>query len=341
MRRFSVLFVLLCLMNNVNAHKLVPSLLELRELPGGLIGLWWKTPVLAAKVPTVVLPESCQVIDRQDQAVSEGAIEQRYSLLCHKSTASLEFAIEGLTASRSAALLRWYGIGGDEQQALLSSDEDRFSPAMQGSGGSAIFQFTSLGFKHILIGLDHLLFVLGLLLIASNRYQLLAWISAFTVGHSITLFLVSIGLIPHWPNLTEWLIAASVLVMALYAGKSVAASDTKLGGKWFIVLVGAFGLLHGLGFASVLDELTVSSADILPALLGFNIGIELGQIFFIAMVAALLLAVRRTVATMPLRRVALLSGAQTATIYVMGSVAVFWMIDRGLSLFEATFRSIY
>ena len=95
------------------------------------------------------------------------------------------------------------------------------------------------------------------------------------------------------------------------------------------------------GLRRSLDELTVSSTDILPALLGFNIGIELGQIFFIAMVAALLLAVRWTLATMPLRRVALLSGAQTATIYVMGSVAVFWMIDRGLSLFEATFRSIY
>lgn len=341
MRILSGLLMFFCLCSGLNAHKLAPSLLELRELPGGVIGLMWKTPVLAATLPTVILPESCRTIDHVEKIISDGAVEQRYSIVCEMPISSLVFAVKGLSESRTAALLRWYGNDGGEQQSLLGSDEDRFSPALGNSNGPPILQFTGLGIKHILIGSDHLLFVLGLLLIARHRYRLLIWISAFTVGHSITLFLVSMGVIPHWPAMAEWLIAASVLVMALYADRYRHSDESGNYSKGFTVLVTAFGLLHGLGFAAVLEELSVPSGDILPALLGFNIGIELGQIFFIAMVAVLLLIGKRLLVARLQWRDRALGMTRSAAIYVMGSVAAYWMIDRGLILFEATFRGIY
>tara|TARA_R110001592_G_scaffold50620_8_gene156469 strand:+ start:1671 stop:2696 length:1026 start_codon:yes stop_codon:yes gene_type:complete len=341
MRILSALLIFFSLCSGLNAHKLAPSLLELRELPGGVIGLTWKTPVLAASLPNVVLPESCRTIDRAEKTVRDGAVEQHYTLACAAPVSSLVFAINGLSESRSAALLRWYGSDGGEQQSLLGSDEDRFSPALVTSSGPPILQFTGLGIKHILIGSDHLLFVLGLLLIAGHRYRLLIWISAFTVGHSITLFLVSMGVIPHWPAMAEWLIAASVLVMALYAGRYRHSDESRNYSKGFTAIVALFGVLHGLGFAAVLEELRVPSGDMLPALLGFNIGIELGQIFFIAMVAVALMIGKRLLVARLQWRDHIITMTRSATIYVMGSVAAYWMIDRGLILFEATFRSIY
>jgi hydrogenase/urease accessory protein HupE len=341
MRIISYVLLFMCLSSTANAHKLAPSLLELRELPSGVIGLMWKTPLLAASPPAVVLPASCRTLDRVDQTINEGAVVQRYTILCAEAVPALAFSISGLSASRSAALLRWYANDDSEQQMLLGSDEDSFSPAERGTGGPPLLQFTGLGIKHILIGSDHLLFVLGLLLVASNRYRLLVWISAFTVGHSITLLLVSIGVIPRWPALAEWLIAASVLVMALYVDRRRDAVDLERHSKSFVVLVGAFGLLHGLGFASVLEELMLPRGDMVPALLGFNIGIELGQIFFIAVVALLLFATRQLLAGWPAWQAQSLALARVATMYVMGSVAVYWMIDRGLILFEATFRGVY
>jgi len=337
MRLISSFLLLLCLSSVASAHKLAPSLLELRELPSGVFSVMWRTPVLASTPPTVVFPASCHAIGQLEQSVQEGAIEQRYSILCAGVEGTLNVSFNNLSASRSVALLRWYGVDGSEQQVLLSSDEDIFSPKAQAHGQNAILQFTGLGIKHILIGVDHLLFVLGLLLIAASRNRLLVWISAFTVGHSITLMLVSIGVIPRWPALAELLIAASVLVMALYADRQ----GQRVQGRAFVVLVAAFGLLHGLGFASVLDELMVSRGNLLPALLGFNIGIELGQIFFIAMIALLLMAVNRILATRSNWRAPCLLAARTATIYVMGAASMYWMIDRGLTLFEATFRGVY
>lgn len=336
MRIISCLLLLFGLSSGVNAHKLAPSLLELRQLPSGIISLRWKTPVLAVGSPSVVLPSSCQRIGSNKQEMVDNAIERRYSISC-SGEAALVFSISGLAASRSAALLRWYG-GGEEQQKLLRSDEDSFSPEGSADHGSTVVQFTSLGVEHILIGIDHLLFVLGLLLLAQSRRRLFVWVSAFTVGHSITLFLVSLGYIPHWPNIAEWLIAASVFAMALFAEVNKAGGRH---GKAFVMVVGAFGLLHGLGFASVLAELTVPSGKILPALLGFNIGIELGQLLFLAGVSLILLLWQRlpVISQNLLQRSS--NVARGTTIYVMGSVAAYWMIDRGLSVFEAAVMGAY
>ncbi|WP_269619038.1 HupE/UreJ family protein [Zhongshania sp. BJYM1] len=341
MRISSVFLLCLCICSSVSAHKLAPSLLELTELPGGVIGLMWRTPLVASKPPDVVLPASCETMGSLDKSINATAAEQRYSLLCSKSTSDLEFALSGLSASRSAALVRWYGLDGEEQQQLLAADEDTFSPQNRDGRGLPILQFTGLGVKHILIGADHLLFVLGLLLVAKNRYRLFVWISAFTVGHSVTLLLVSIGVIPRWPALTEWLIAASVLIMALWAERNNDKYSGKLSSKRFTLLIGVFGLLHGLGFASVLEELSVPSGEMLPALLGFNIGIELGQILFITVVLCAVILANRLLQMWPHAQLRCAVLARLVAVYLMGSIASFWMIDRGLILLEATFLGVY
>lgn len=342
MRILSVFLLFFCFCSGVSAHKLAPSLLEINELQNGIIGIVWRTPLATSKPLTVGLPASCAAMGRVEKSINASAAEQRYSLQCSASASELEFSISGLSASRSAALVRWYGRDGKEQQQLLIADEDSFSPQNRRGGRLPVLQFTGLGVKHILMGADHLLFVLGLLLVAKNRYRLFIWVSAFTVGHSVTLLLVSIGVIPRWPALAEWLIAASVLLMALWADKkNTDTPSDKLHRKRFTILIGVFGLLHGLGFASVLEELSVPSGEMLPALLGFNIGIELGQIFFIAIVVCTFMLVNRILALRPNAQVHGIVLARMIAVYAMGSVASYWMIDRGLILLEATFLGVY
>jgi hydrogenase/urease accessory protein HupE len=310
---------------------MAPSLLEIRELPGDVVDVFWRTPILAKVAPEPIFPSACQTLSPPLSVVNGSASETRLSLRCSSQTLAKGISVLGLKSSRTAALVRWYGLDGEEQQQLLSDDEQLF--VLQKLASSVpILQFAGLGIKHILIGIDHLLFVLGLYLLASSRRQLLVYITAFTLGHSLTLALVSLGVLPNWPYLAEWLIALSVFFMALSIPK---INTAKLDhGSGFVLLVIAFGLLHGLGFATVLRELRSSDDDLLSSLLAFNFGIELGQLVFIAGLTALLMALRSVLSARNDLLMSLLSRSRLLSIYVMGGVSAYWLIDRGRIAFE-------
>ncbi len=325
MTQFKLFCILMCLASFVRGHNFAPSLLELREQPGGVINLLWRTPLQALKQPIPVLPENCRRLGTLQQGISGSAAEIQYSVLC-PSGAPLHFAITGLGESKTAALLRWHSVDGGYQQVLFHADSDSFSPKSELGLGRALLQFGELGVIHILAGADHLLFVLGLLMLAATLGRLVLLITSFTLGHSISLALVSLGYIPHLPTLAEWLIALSVLLMACYLS---ARGQQQTPRKGLAVLVAGFGLLHGLGFAGVLNTLLDGSAGLVAALLGFNIGIELGQLLFIAGVLLFAWLVRTLAGPQ------LLGVTRWAAIYLMGAVAMYWLIDRGLALTEA------
>jgi hypothetical protein len=175
--------------------------------------------------------------------------------------------------------------------------------------------------EHIWGGFDHLLFVFGLLLLVGGGTRLLWTITAFTVGHSITLSLVTLGFFDYPVALVEFAIALSIFVLAVELTRTE-KHDALWRNPWW--LAGGFGLLHGMGFAGALAETGLPQDNVPLALLFFNVGIELGQIAFIAVVLAIWYVIRKPLNPWRDRLLPI-------PIYVLGSLSAMWCIERGLA----------
>ena len=178
------------------------------------------------------------------------------------------------------------------------------------------------GIEHILFGFDHLLFVLALILIVRSGRVLLWTITAFTIAHSITLSLATLGVV-HVPGPpVEATIALSILLLACEIVR-LQRGQASLIAKWPWVVAFSFGLLHGFGFAGALTQIGLPQGDIPLALFAFNVGVEVGQLIFIAAVLGVLAAARRFKPAPIVERRALF-----ASTYVIGALAAFWFIER-------------
>jgi hydrogenase/urease accessory protein HupE len=177
-------------------------------------------------------------------------------------------------------------------------------------------RYVALGVEHILSGYDHLLFVFGLLLLAVDLRALIATITAFTLGHSVTLTLAALDVarVPAAP--VEVLIAFSIFVLAVELARIDPTRDATFARRrpWLMALV--FGFLHGLGFAGTLRAAGLPAGAVPTALFGFNVGIELGQLAFVLTV----LAISAWTHALPA--------------YAIGSLAACWMIERARALFS-------
>ncbi|WP_299699656.1 HupE/UreJ family protein [uncultured Tateyamaria sp.] len=219
-------------------------------------------------------------------------------------------------------------IGGGENSgpiAVVGGDE--------ASGWQTFGAYVPVGFDHILPkGLDHILFVLGLFFLSTRLGPLLWQVTAFTLAHTVTLALGALGLVNLPGSIVEPLIAASIVYVAV---ENIFARGLN---RWRPMIVFGFGLLHGLGFASVLGEFGLPEGQFIPALIGFNVGVELGQLTVIALAAfALWLGVRAA-------RISDLEGQEeTITDYnvmfrawsmtgslIIAVVAIYWVIERTL-----------
>jgi hydrogenase/urease accessory protein HupE len=212
-----------------------------------------------------------------------------------------------------------YHIDGLTIQVVLNPRRGTFVVPAQPTRLDVVRSYVGLGMEHILTGPDHLLFVLGLLLLLSTRRLLVQAITAFTIGHSITLSVAALELatVPSRP--IEVLIAASVLALAVELARDTTAATLIRRSPWLVAL--GFGLLHGFGFAGALAETGLPPGDIPLALFSFNIGIEIGQLAFVAAVlgAGWLAAHFAPGVAGRLRRPA---------IYAMGILAAFWCFER-------------
>jgi hydrogenase/urease accessory protein HupE len=180
--------------------------------------------------------------------------------------------------------------------------------------------YLALGFEHIVVGLDHLLFVLGLVLLVHGRQRLLWTITAFTAGHSMTLSLVVLGYVHVPPAPVEALIALSIFAVAVEITREAQGCATGLWRfPWAMALV--FGFLHGLGFAGALAELGLPADEIPVALFSFNVGIELGQILFVGLVLAGRAVLRRLPVRWP-------KASELIPAYAIGSLAALWIFER-------------
>jgi hypothetical protein len=311
------------------AHLLAPSLLDLRERDSGTVEVLWKQSLLqpAGVELRPELPPGCA--PRGEPKLERGATSAvlRWVEQCGASgLVGQTLHVRGLDRSASSALVRVELADGRTARAVLSGGDDALVVPERQRAGDVLVRYLDFGLQHILSGLDHLLFVLGLVLLVASPRALIATVTAFTVGHSVTLSLAALGLVRFPTAPIEVAIAASILVLAVeLSGGPRAAGLGPMGRRpWAMALL--FGLLHGLGFAGALAEAGLPSGEIPLALFSFNAGIEFGQLLFVAAVWAAQRSMRRLAALAP-------DWMVQAPAYAMGSLAAFWCFERTAFLF--------
>lgn len=308
------------------AHRFAPSLYKINEIAEQEYAVVWKTPAQGtSSIPVQPLwPESCEITRRSPpQLEGTGRViswRMSCSALGDAGLVGQTLGVEGLAENQASAMVMVNLLDGRSYQQVLNAEQGSFVLPAESSAGNVVKDYTWLGVEHIWGGLDHLLFVFGLLLLVGGGARLFWTITAFTVGHSITLSMVTLGVFDYPVALVEFAIAISIFVLAVELTRRD-KHDVLWRHPWW--LAGGFGLLHGMGFAGALSETGLPQDNVPLALLFFNIGIELGQIAFIVLVLALWMVVRRPLRPWRDRLVPI-------PIYVLGSLSAMWCIERGL-----------
>jgi hypothetical protein len=302
------------------AHPLAPSLLELEEQGGGRVLARFTAPRVASGGGRAapVLPERCRPAGAPRPRAEGARIVSEQRLDCGPAgLAGAEIGARGLAETASAMLVRVVLASGAEHQALLVASRPRFSLPERASALDLVADYGRLGAAHLAGGLDHLLFVAGLFLLVPGTRRRIATLSAFTVGHGATLSLVAPGAAAPPALLVEAGIAASLVALAL----ELAGSRGPVGARPALAS-GAFGLLHGLGFAGALREVGLPE-DALPlALFSFHAGIELAQLAVVAALAAAARALREVRPSGPA-----LPGRALAC-HALGGLGAFLLLER-------------
>ncbi|MBP6627296.1 MAG: HupE/UreJ family protein [Arenimonas sp.] len=275
------------------------------------------------------LPEGCVGAPAQGAFVDDAFVE-RWQARCQDGLVGGTIAIDGLSATRTDVLVRVAHAGGATQTVRLTPESAAFVVAAEASALDVARTYFFLGVEHILLGFDHLLFVLGLLFLVGSGKQLVGTVTTFTVAHSLTLAGATLGWVyaPQAP--IEAVIALSVMFLAaeiLHRARGQEGLTARA--PWLVAFV--FGLLHGFGFAGALSDVGLPEQDIPLALLFFNVGVEVGQLAFIAAVVLLLSAfawIRRRFGQ-PARSLWQADAyLRVPVAYAIGTVAAFWTVQR-------------
>ena len=334
------IFVTLLLPNQAQAHRFAPSLYKIVETTQGNYNVVWKTPTEAtSNIPLrPTWPVSCEV-KRESPAVREGTgTISSWTLGCDRlgdsGLVGQRLGVAGLAENQASAIVMLTLRDGRYYQSVVNAENPDFLVPVAPSQTKVMTEYPVLGIEHIWGGVDHLMFVFGLLLLVGGGSRLLWTITAFTVGHSITLAVATLVTLDYPVSFIEFAIALSVFVLALELARGD-TSDTKINVRnvlrrypWW--LAGGFGLLHGMGFAGALAEIGLPQNNIPLALLFFNIGIEIGQIAFVLLVIGAWWLINRAVI---LRQVTInRERLLPIPVYVLGGLSAMWCIERGLDL---------
>jgi hydrogenase/urease accessory protein HupE len=269
------------------AHESRPGYLELREVSHGRYEVLWKQPAVGDLVLRLapVFPDTCS-LTRAERQLLPGAMSTRLTLTCLDGLAGNTIRIAGLEETITNVLVRVYHLDGSEETHLIHPTAPFVT--IRGTAGltGRAWSYLQLGIEHIMLGVDHLLFVLALLLIIRDRWMLVKTVSAFTVAHSITLGVATLGYarVPGLP------LNAAIAMSILFLGPEIVRSwrgQTSLTIRQPWIVAFAFGLLHGFGFASGLTATGLPHGEIPLALLLFNVGVEIGQLAFVCLVLLL------------------------------------------------------
>jgi len=311
-----LLFVCLTPITALHAHEIRPALLNIIEQKPGWFDVTWKVPVLSGYELAIqpVLPASLTPYGPPSSHDIPGAKIQ-YSTYQAKdqALAGETITIDGLSTTQIDVMVRINFVDGSTQSAILRPANPTFTVPSPGTKGA-------IAWVYLRLGIDHLLFVLGLLLIVGSRYTLIKTITAFTIAHSITLAIATLG----YASAPVQPLNAAIALSILFLGPEIVRvwrgqTSFTIRHPWVVAF--AFGLLHGFGFASGLTTIGLSRAEIPVALLLFNVGVEIGQLFFVLIIMLLERSFRILEIRWP-------RWTEALPAYTIGGLGAFWTIQR-------------
>jgi hydrogenase/urease accessory protein HupE len=332
MRRLApALLILLTLIGGIvrsaSSHESQPGTLELRQVATDRYEVTWRAPIYYGQPhpARLELPDLWKtVVEPTERLLADSQLFRRVVTVGEKGVEGSVVRFPGLERTTTDVFVRMNRLDGTTTTAVVRPTKPYAQLRGERTWQTTAGEYIGLGFHHILQGVDHLLFVLGLLLIVKSRRMLLSTVTAFTVSHSITLAVATLGYArAPLPPLN-----AAIALSILFLGPEVVRSwrgETSLTIRYPWVVAFLFGLLHGFGFASGLSTTGMPKAELPLALLFFNVGVELGQLVFVAMALALERSFRVLEIRWP-RAVEALPG------YAVGSLGAYWTIQRTVIL---------
>ncbi|TVZ37564.1 HupE/UreJ protein [Alteromonadaceae bacterium 2753L.S.0a.02] len=295
------------------AHETPIALLEIHQRTATVFQLDWTfSSSRYMSPPTPRFPPHCQLSFPNLDCGDDGLVG--------------EFGFLELGEKYSAAVVRITrfddkGQRKTESYTLTGANSSiNLLPSGKMSLGQVAGSYIPLGFEHIMLGVDHLLFVMGLMLLVRQRWMLFKTITAFTVAHSFTLAAVTMGWLGVPEKPVNSLIALSIVMLAVEVMKN-RSGHQALSARFPWMIAFGFGLLHGFGFAGALTGIGLPPENLPSALLFFNVGVEFGQVVFVLLVLAVYYCNRVLEVKLP-------NWCSTASIYAMGAIASFWFISR-------------
>lgn len=320
---------LLCalLLGAAQAHDTRPAYLEITETAPGRYDLLWRTPLSAgARLPVLMkLPDTVREITPPSERVFPDSVVERRLVEQPGGLGGRRVEFVGLQGTITDVLVRVQLLDGTSTTTLVRPSAPWLELSAARGPWDTAATFFKQGVEHIVLGIDHLLFVFALLLLVPSPWMLVKTITAFTVAHSITLALAVLGVVDLAPLPLNALIALSILFLAPEVVRARRGQTSfTIRHPWVVAFL--FGLLHGIGFASGLTEVGLPRKDIPLALLMFNLGVEAGQLAFVAVVLLLARAFKVLAVEWP-------AWARLLPAYVVGSLGAFWTVQRVALMF--------
>lgn len=326
-RAFVLVLALAGLAGSVMAHESRPGYLELEQTGEETFDVLWKVPAAGNRRLGIYVrfPEATVETREHRGRFSGGAFLDRWSVRCPGGLTGKTIHIDGLRRTLTDVLVRVKLLDGATVVNRIAPPRPSLVLKAKPTFLEHAATYVALGFEHILLGVDHLLFVLGLLLIVSGTASLVRTITAFTLAHSLTLAVATLG----WAQVSAAPLNAVIALSILFLGPEIVrkwrgGDSLTLRHPWLVAF--GFGLLHGFGFASGLQTIGLPRAEVVLGLLWFNVGVELGQLGFVALALAMAWSFR----TLEIRW---LEWQERLPGYLVGSCGCWWTIERVVVMF--------
>ena len=318
--------------HNALAHEVRPAYLEIRQTGPESYDVLWKVPALGEDARLAIyieLPEGTRDATEPRSTFNGGAFFEHRSVRRDGGLNGRSIAIVGLSATATDVLVRIENLDGATQTERLSPTKTSFVVQAAPSRSEVAATYMRLGIEHILLGYDHLLFVLALLILVRTWRRVALTVTAFTVAHSITLAAATLGFVEVPGPPVEAAIALSIVLVAVEI-INARRGIPSLTARWPWLVAFCFGLLHGFGFAGALAEVGLPHHAIPVALLFFNLGVEIGQLCFVAAVltSAWMLKAAVSLRFKPDIVQRSISRFDVTAAYAIGTVATYWLIGR-------------
>tara|TARA_R110000824_G_scaffold142570_5_gene309710 strand:- start:315 stop:1304 length:990 start_codon:yes stop_codon:yes gene_type:complete len=307
---------------NARADELRPAYIEMTEQAPGQWSLLWKASANSRLGQTgeIIIPDNCRIEGEQQREYAGSNILTRLALRCDGSVQGNSIGLKGLELSTTDALVRIAPIDSAMQTLRLTPDQPTATLAKPSVISNVAATYTILGVEHIMLGFDHLFFVLALVLLLKGGWLVAKTVTAFTIAHSLTLVGSTLGLLSLPPQPVEAVIALSIIFLAIEVVKAK-PDEIRLSERFPWIVAFLFGLLHGFGFAGALAEIGLPEGDVPLALLTFNLGVEIGQLVIVAVALTALHAIGKFQGLW-------LQPTKTAMAYGIGIISTYWFIER-------------